>query len=81
MKGLVEDSFPHNSSQSMKLAQMLKIVHDSKPKFQDPFDKSVLISEKESHGPFLNLSFLSFFLIWNRFLGWEEETESVVGCC
>lgn len=55
MKGIVEDLFPHNSSQSMKLTQMLKIVHDSKPKFQDPFDQLALISQKVSHGQFLNL--------------------------
>lgn len=60
---------------------MLKIVHDSKPKFQDPFDKSALISQKVSHGHFLNLSFLSLFLIWSRFLGREEEAKSVVGRC
>lgn len=55
MKGIVEDFFPHNSSQLMKLTQMLKIAHDSKPKFQDPYDKLALISQKVSHGQFCKI--------------------------
>lgn len=47
---------------------MLKIVHDSKPKFQDPCEKLALISQKASCS--------HCFLIYKSFLFFQLGTDS-----